>query len=90
MSKDPHEIVKRLTERHCPDTSHDNYDGMFCPECGHDAETEIRAALVEAVAEERKALREKLIEHGVSSSLAVQHVLDDLTAWLDAREKGKP
>jgi hypothetical protein len=43
--------------------------------------------VVALLADERAALREKLIEYGVSSSLAVRDVLDDLTAWLDARER---
>jgi len=55
------------------------------PEADHRAKRCL-SALEAAVAEERKALREMLIEHGVSSSLAVRDVLDDLMIGLDARE----
>jgi hypothetical protein len=61
MSDELDKIVDRLLSVRCVVSEHDGYDGPFCSECGHDARTEIRAALELRYITELRRLRELIV-----------------------------
>lgn len=67
----------------CKVTSHDRYNGLFCRECGHDAERDIAAAIHAAVEEEREACAK------VADTVAYNWGLHHSVAPAAAREAAK-